>query len=50
MEREITSWLGGLPRLAAGTSPVMQSHGHSGSWRIDNRFDLWRGLPIEHPT
>jgi len=49
MEREITSWLGGLPRLAAGTSPVMQSHGYSGSWRIDNRFDLWRGLPIEHP-
>ena len=49
MEREITSWLGGLPRLAAGTSPVMQSHGYSGWWRIDNRFDLWRGLPIEHP-
>ena len=49
MEREIASWLAGLPRLAAGTSPVMQSHGYSGWWRIDNRFDQWRGLPVEHP-
>src|SRR6201989_1118924 len=29
--------------------PVMLSHGYSGWWRIDNRFDLWRGLPVEHP-
>lgn len=49
MRREITSWLAGLLRLAAGISPVMQSHGYSGRWRIDNRFDRWRGLPVEHP-
>ena len=49
MEREIASCLAGLPRLATGTSPIMQSHGYSGWWRIDNRFDLWRSLPIKHP-
>src|SRR5262249_30092560 len=49
MEREIASWLAGLPRLATGTSPIMQSHGYSGWWGIENRFDLWRGLRIERP-
>ena len=48
MLREVTSWLNGLPRLAAGISPVTQSHGYSGRWRIENNFDLWRGLKIEH--
>ena len=49
MEREIASWLAGLPRLAAGTSPVVQSHGYSGWWRIDNRFGLWSGHPVKYP-
>ena len=49
MEREIASWLAELPRLATGTSPVIQSHGYSGWWSIENRFDLWRGFRIEHP-
>jgi CAP12/Pycsar effector protein, TIR domain len=49
MKREITSWLAGLPRLAPGISPITQSHGYSGTWSIENRFDLWRGLAIEHP-
>jgi predicted nucleotide-binding protein with TIR-like domain len=49
MKRELTSWLDGLPRLAAGVSPITQSHGYSGRWGIENRFDLWRGFRIEHP-
>jgi hypothetical protein len=49
MKREITSWLDGLPRLAAGISPTIQSHGYSGRWSIENHFDLWRGLPIRPP-
>ena len=49
MKREITSWLDGLPRIAAGISPITQSHGYSGRWSIENRFDLWRGFPIESP-
>ena len=49
MSRELASWLDGLPRLAAGVSPITQSHGYSGRWGIENRFDLWRGFRIEHP-
>lgn len=49
MKREMTSWLDRLPRLAAGFSPIAQSHGYSGRWSIENRFDRWRGLPIEDP-
>ncbi len=44
MNREITSWLDRLPRLAAGISPVTQSHGYSGRWSIENRYDLWCGI------
>jgi hypothetical protein len=47
--RELTSWLDGLPRLATGVSPTIQSHGYSGRWSIENRFDLWRGFSIEEP-
>jgi hypothetical protein len=46
---EITSWLDALPQLAAGIAPVTQFHGYSGRWEIENSFDLWRGLKIEHP-
>jgi hypothetical protein len=49
MKREIISWLDGLPKLAAGTLPIIQSHGYSGRWSIENRFDLWRGFPVEQP-
>lgn len=49
VESEVTSWLDGLPRLAAGISPITQSHGYSGRWGIENNFDLWRGFPIKHP-
>jgi len=49
VKREINSWLDGLPRLAAGISPITQSHGYSGRWSIENRFEVWRGLTIENP-
>jgi hypothetical protein len=49
MKRELTSWFDGLPRLAAGISPVTQFHGYSGRWSIENRFALWRGFRIEQP-
>ena len=49
MNREITSWLDRLPRLAEGVSPVTQSHGYSGRWSIENRYDLWVWIPIEDP-
>jgi hypothetical protein len=49
IKREIISWLDRLPRLAAGFSPIAQSHGYSGRWSIENRFDRWRGLPVEDP-
>jgi hypothetical protein len=49
MKREITAWLDGLPRLAAGFSSITQSHGYSGRWEIENHFDMWRGYQLEHP-
>jgi hypothetical protein len=49
MGREIASWLAGLPRWPPAPLRSGSPTGTRGWWRIDNRFDLWRGLPVEHP-
>lgn len=48
--RELGIWLESLPRLAEQISPVLQLHGYSGTWRIETRFDIWRGLPVSSPN
>ncbi len=46
---DLAFWLDRLPRLAEGFPPVAQSHGYSGRWSVENRFELWRGWRIEAP-
>jgi hypothetical protein len=48
--RELGIWLESLPRLAEQIPPVLQLHGYSGTWRIETRFDIWRGLPASSPN
>jgi len=48
--RELGIWLESLPRLAEDVPPVVQLHGYSGTWRIETRFDIWRGLPVSSPN
>lgn len=45
--RELGSWLKQLPPLASGIPPVSQAHGYSGTWNVESRFSLWRGVKIE---
>ena len=48
--RELGIWLESLLRLAEQIPPVLQLHGYSGTWRIETRFDVWRGLPVSPPN
>jgi hypothetical protein len=47
--KELRSWLNQLPRLADKIPPVSQVHGYSGTWNVESRFSLWRGLEVEPP-
>jgi hypothetical protein len=47
--RELGVWVSGLPRLAERIPPIVQLHGYSGIWRIDTRFEVWRGMPVTRP-
>lgn len=44
---ELIDWLKQMPRLAAKIPPVSQVHGYSGTWNVESRFSLWRGVEIE---
>ena len=46
---ELRFWLDRLVRLAEGFPAVVQCHGYSGRWSVENRFELWRGLRIDDP-
>ena len=48
--RELSIWLESLPRLAEHIPPVVQLHGYSGIWRVETRFDIWRGIPVSSPN
>jgi hypothetical protein len=49
-QRDLLGWLRqGLPRLAGGMPPASQVHGYSGTWNVQNRFSLWRGIEIREP-
>jgi hypothetical protein len=39
----------GLPRRAEQIPPVRQLHGYSGTWEIETRFRVFRGLPVTPP-
>jgi hypothetical protein len=43
----LVEWLDQLPVLAAGLPSVSQVHGYSGTWRVQNSFTRWRGLPVK---
>jgi len=46
---ELRLWLEGLPRRAERIPPVVQLHGYSGTWEIETRFTLWRGMQVTEP-
>lgn len=39
-------WLAAMPSLADGTPPISQVHGYSGTWQVQTRFSLWRGIKM----
>jgi hypothetical protein len=47
---ELRLWLEGLPRRAERIPPVVQLHGYSGTWEIETRFKLWRGMQVTEPN
>lgn len=47
--RELELWLEGLPSLAERIPPVVQLHGYSGTWSIETRFEIYRGMQITPP-
>jgi hypothetical protein len=47
---ELRSWLAGLPRRAEHIPPVVQLHGYSGTWEIETRFKVWRGMRVAPPN
>ena len=46
---ELRSWLDALPQRAERIPPVVQMHGYSGTWDIETRFDVFRGLQVTPP-
>lgn len=48
--RELGIWLESLPHLAEHIPPVVQLHGYSGTWKIETRFNMWRGIPVSSPN
>jgi hypothetical protein len=50
MISELKLWLEGLPRRAEHVPPVIQLHGYSGTWEIETRFKVWRGIPVTPPN
>jgi len=46
---ELRSWLNQLPRLAERIPPLSQVHGYSGTWNVESRFSLWRGVKVKRP-
>jgi hypothetical protein len=50
MVGELRLWLEGLPRRAEHIPPVVQLHGYSGTWEIETRFNVWRGMPVTPPN
>jgi hypothetical protein len=46
---ELRFWLEALPRRAERIPPVVQLHGYSGTWEIETRFDVFRGMQVTPP-
>jgi hypothetical protein len=46
---ELRSWLEALPHRAECIPPVVQLHGYSGTWDIETRFEVFRGLQVTPP-
>jgi hypothetical protein len=46
---DLRFWLEALPRRAERIPPVIQLHGYSGTWEIETRFDVFRGMPVAPP-
>jgi hypothetical protein len=47
-ERDLVSWLRQLPAGIDGIPAISQVHGYSGTWNIESRFSLWRGVELQN--
>jgi hypothetical protein len=47
--RGLELWLEGLPNLVEGIPPIVQLHGYSGTWSIETRFEIYRGMHVTPP-
>lgn len=46
-ERDLVSWLRHLPAGVNGVPAISQVHGYSGTWTVESRFSLWRGVELK---
>jgi len=45
--KELTTWLQRLPTGVVGIPAISQVHGYSGTWNVESKFSLWRGLSVK---
>jgi hypothetical protein len=46
-ETELVGWLKHLPAGVSGIPAISQVHGYSGTWTVESRFSLWRGVELK---
>jgi len=46
-EEELSAWLRDLPAGAGRIPAISQVHGYSGTWTVESRFSLWRGIELK---
>lgn len=46
-EEELSTWLRHLPAGTVGIPAISQVHGYSGTWTVESRFSLWRGIELK---
>jgi len=46
-EKELVGWLQHLPAGLDGIPAMSQVHGYSGTWNVEARFSLWRGVELK---
>lgn len=46
-ETELVGWLAHLPAGVSGIPAISQVHGYSGTWTVESRFLLWRGVELK---
>jgi hypothetical protein len=48
-EAELLSWVKHLPAGLSAIPAISQVHGYSGTWTVETRFSMWRGVELKPP-